>query len=193
MASIPESKKIFFWLISTIAAAIVGYLVVQLLEKQPELEVSASVISTLKQEYSIEIRNIGDLSLRNVKGGVQFWAHYVEVDEVLLEDVTVRYSSSFMDISRPVKTRFWVSYPFLTTPGKSKWVKPTIEFELDYFEPQKALSISFCSPYNESSEFELRLFADGFRYYCVFRNKFERWDPAWHTYASRGDCQLSVE
>jgi hypothetical protein len=169
MNSSTKSKKILIWLISTIAAAIIGYFVVHLIEKKPKLD-SVLFITTEKvgneyiSKYKLEIRNIGDISITDLRGKV-----------VLFGGATIRsvsvnhYDTDIMRLNYNV--------PEIGTQ--------IIEFTCDLLEPSKwsPLTVSFSSP--ALTGVELILLAEGLQYRCYFRD--------YEQAVSSGDCQLSLE
>ena len=165
-----KGKKIGIWLLSTVAAVLVGLAINYMIAKKPKIE---SQVSALDREslkgiyktdvdfwsYTIEIRNAGDTTLRDIIGTIELGGVFPQIDRE-------KFKFSNVDIrgyagDKPL-CNYKISY---TKTGKD--LSPIIEVRCELLRPNRMVAISFHHPCTHCPVW-LDLTAVGYRYRANF-------------------------
>ncbi len=157
-------KKITIWLLSTIAAIFVGIVINQLIANKPKIETHININDEKTiRNYKIEIQNAGDLSFRNAALSIDMYTHSTKnIEEISFGNIRVKHYCF-----NPADCYFKAIYK-----DQISFLKPILEIKCERVIPHQSICVSFDFPVF-SDAIDIKMIADGFRYYGAFRNIYK--------------------
>ena len=159
-----SAKKGFIWLVSTIAAVVVGIFIERMVSSRPDIEVHVSTHPSYETastkswpSYNIYIENTGSVTLRDLSGRIDLYSHWAGEDQEF-KSINIEHFTRVLDCTHTARYR-----------KLEHTIYPSIEFGCKLLEPGQSFKVRFTHRC-QRCDFDMKVLAVGMRYRGAFRS-----------------------